>query len=134
MSCKAPQVLVVGRAAASAGCLRERLQQWGCECQFANSFHEARSLVGAQAFDLVLSEFHLEDGTAYPLIALARGSRTTVFFSQAVEDSCWWVPAVRRGRECLGANALRPQEFSRVLDEVLQELAGARAATAVDEA
>ena len=122
MSFKPPQVLLVGHGPAGAGCLLERLHHWGCECRFASNIEEARALLGAHAFDLVLSEFHLEDGTAYPLIALAQVARTTLFFSQAVEDSCWWLPAVEQGRACLGRGAFRPNEFSRVLDELLREV------------
>jgi hypothetical protein len=49
-------------------------------------------------------------------------SRTTLFYSQEVEDGCWWLPALRRGTNCFGAPAFRPSEFVTVLDETIEEI------------
>jgi hypothetical protein len=43
-----------------------------------------------------------------------------------VETSCFWLPAIDAGRDCLGSPALRPSEFARALEEMTRSL-GTRA-------
>jgi hypothetical protein len=53
---------------------------------------------------------------------LLSGSRITLFYALPVEEGCWWVPVLRIGDECIGEPALRPHEFSIVLDVIVKEL------------
>jgi hypothetical protein len=39
-----------------------------------------------------------------------------------VENSCFWLPAIDDGKECLGERALRPGEFASLLEEVTKYL------------
>ena len=117
-----PIVLLVGNNMSRAFRLVEWLQSLGCEYHIAASYQEARTLLETHRFDVVLSETDLSDGNAYRLIASVRESPASLFFCLAVQDSYWWLPAVTQGRECLGAPALRPAEFARVLQEILFEL------------
>ena len=118
-------VLLVGKNMSCASCLAEWLQRLGCEYRMTASYQEARTLLEMRRFDVVLSETDLSDGNSYGLISAVTGSPTSLFFCLAVEDSYWWLPAVTQGRECLGAPALRPAEFAKMLQQILFELTAA---------
>jgi hypothetical protein len=45
-----------------------------------------------------------------------------LFYSQPVEDGCWWLPALRHGQNCFGSSALRPSQFIAALDEAIEEI------------
>jgi CheY-like chemotaxis protein len=65
--------------------------------------------------DLVLSNTHLPDGTGFGLLAALAGLPVTAFLCLPVENSCFWLPAIDAGKECLGLPALRPSEFVSAL-------------------
>ncbi len=125
MSARRPTVLVVNASREDANCLFERLLQWGCECHTVRSCEEAETVLRARAFDVVLSPINLPDGHAYHLVPLVLDRPCTFFFSQSVEDGCWWIPAVEDGQQCLGTRALRPSEFCRRLDQLFRGIAAA---------
>lgn len=114
-------VLLVGDSARNASNLHEHLKRHGCFLCYATSCKEAVELFKTRAFDLVLSEFMLSDGTAYQLMPLLRGSETTMFFSNAVEDSCWWMNAILRGEDRSHDPGMRPREFRVLLDQILYD-------------
>jgi len=116
------KVLLVGENAQGSSYLAKRLQGRGCECEFALSYQEACWLLRAQDFDLVLSPMRLRDDSLFALIGLLDGSGITLFYSHAVENGCWWLPALRRGQECFGSSALRPSEFVAALEEAIEEI------------
>jgi hypothetical protein len=53
---------------------------------------------------------------------LLSGSRSTLFYALPIEKGCWWVPILKAGEECFGAPALRPTEFAKALDKVLEQI------------
>jgi hypothetical protein len=120
MSTKLVRVLLVGEGAKGFSSLLQRLAKRGCECHMATSCSEATRLFASHAFDLVLCADRMEGINA--LIASLIGSLTTLFRCYLVEDSCWWLPAVRHGEKCLGAPALRPGEFAYALDVIVEEI------------
>ncbi len=122
MGPRAPQILLVGKGVRQACALVERLRERGCACQLATSYGEARSLLEASGFDLVLSETDLPDGNAHHLRSLLAGSRTTLYYWLAVQDGCWWLPALEQGQQRWGAPALRPSEFAQALDAMLEQM------------
>jgi DNA-binding NtrC family response regulator len=117
-----PKVLLVGENPQGCSCLAQGLQERGCYCEFAASYPEICSLLRVQHFDLVLSPMRLRDASLFPLIDLLDGSGVTLFFSHAVEQGCWWLPALRRGERCFGSSALRPSEFVTALDDSIAEV------------
>jgi len=117
-----PRVLLIGESAQGCSLLSKRMEKRGCECNFVSSCLEALLRLDSQAFDLVLGPMRLRDGTLYSIIGFLEGSATTVFYSYAVEDGCWWLPALRRGQRCLGSPALRPSEFIVLLDKTIREM------------
>lgn len=112
-------VLLVGAGARHAPTLRDHLEKRGCVVLSAASCEEAIRRLKRRHFDIVLSEFLLSGGTAYQLIPLLQGTDTTMFFSKAVEDSCWWMNAVIDGQDRTAEPAMRPAEFRALLDEIL---------------
>ena len=115
-------MLLVGEKPQDSSCLAKRLRRRGCDCQFVVSCQEACSLLGVQAFDLVLSPLRLPGGSTFSLVALLEGSTTTLFYFEPVENGCWWLPALRNGHNCFGSSALLPSEFVPALDEVIEEI------------
>jgi CheY-like chemotaxis protein len=112
-------VLLVGKGARNSPVLQAHLEKRGCNVCFATSQEEAIELFHVRRFDVVLSEFMLYDGAAYQLIPPLLGTSTTMFFSNAVEDGCWWMTAVFNGQDCSGEPGMRPAQFTRRLDQIL---------------
>lgn len=119
MSPTPPQLLLVGKDANGASSLAGKLRGWGCRCDVASSCGEVCRLLNLRQFDVVLCEIDLPDGRGYRLIPLLLESQSSLFFSLPVEDGCWWLPAIVRGRHCFGSRALRPDEFARELRQLL---------------
>ena len=122
MDAKKLKVLLIGKSQGRYSPLSNRLRRRECDCRFATSSQEVRLLLDSHSFDLMLGPIRLNGDSLYPLIGLLGGSRTTLFYSQAVEDGYWWLPALRRGMNCFGAPAIRPSQFVTVLDETIEEI------------
>jgi hypothetical protein len=121
MDTKKLKALLIG-CSGEYSILASRLPKNKCDCWFAISRQEVYRLLDNRSFDLVLAPIRLNDESLYPLISRLDGSDTTLFYSQAVEDSCLWLPALRWGENCFGAAALRPSEFVTALDATIQEI------------
>jgi hypothetical protein len=117
-----PDALLIGSNPRSDSPLSRRLGKQGCDCWFAPSRQKACDLIETHGFDLVLGPTRLDGSSLHPLIRRLDGSDSTLFYFQSVEDGCWWLPALLRGRNCFGAPALRPRQFVTVLDEVIEEI------------
>lgn len=116
------KIMLVGENPQGSSYLVSRLEGQGCECRFATSYQEACTLLRQGRYDLVLSPIRLCSGSVFPLIDVLEGSGTTLFYSHAVEDSCWWLPALRKGQRCFGSPALRPSEFINALGGIIGEI------------
>jgi hypothetical protein len=125
---KVVKVLLIDENPQRSSYLTERLVKKGCGHEFANSLGEAVSRIRANDYDLVLSATRLRDGGAFLLMDLLEGSNVTLFYFHAVEEGCWWLPGLRRGRKCFGSSAVRPSDFVPMLDEVIDEIQAAQTA------
>jgi CheY-like chemotaxis protein len=114
------EVLLVGDSFQSAHALTDRLQRWGFRCHLAGDMRAAFYVLSSHPVDLVLSNTHLSDGTGFDLLMAVAGLPVTAFLCLPVENSCFWLPAVDAGKECLGLPALRPAEFVSALEEMAQ--------------
>jgi len=85
----------------------------------------ANDFLSSRPVDLVLSNTHLSDGTGFGLLAALGGLPVTAFLCLPVENSCFWLPAINGGKECLGLPAPRPSEFSRAIEEMTRCLSAA---------
>lgn len=122
MPTKTPKALLVGENHHASSRLAKYLQKRGFHCEFASSCQEVVSLVGVRDFHLVLSPIRLRNSSLYFLMDFLEGSEVTLFYFQTVEKGCWWLPAMRRGKRCLGSSALRPSDFVSALDEAIGEV------------
>ena len=121
MTLSGTDVLLVGQNLHGARTLTERLHRWGFKCQRAGSIRTALGLLGSRPFDLVLSNTRLSDGTGFGFLVALAGLPVTVFLCLPVENSCFWLPAMDGGKECLGLlPALRPSEFVSTLVDMVQ--------------
>lgn len=114
--------LLIGEHSQGSLHLIRHLEVQRCECLFVTSYQEARSLLKFQAFDFVLSPIRLRNSSLFPLLNQLEGSHVSLFYFQVVEKGCWWLPALRLGRNCFGTYALRPSEFSTSLGEIMGEI------------
>jgi len=118
MTLSGRDVLLVGHSFHSTHALADRLHSWGFRCHYATNLRIANELLTSVPVDLVLSNTHLCDGTGFGLLRALAGLPVTAFLCLPVENSCFWLPAIDAGRECLGLPALRPAEFAGVLEEM----------------
>lgn len=126
MKLSGKHVLVVGQSFRSADTLTDRLGRCGLLCRVASNVRAASDLIRSTPVDLVLGETHLSDGTGFGLLGTSVGFRVTAFLCLPVENSCFWLPAIDAGKQCLGLPALRPSEFASTLERMAQSLAAAR--------
>lgn len=116
---KIPTVLMIGSSESDFASVRRHLEGQGCDCRFVSSYAEGLKLFGQLRFDLILSSGvpGIRNVTSSLL-----GLPVSVFCSHPIEDSCLWLPVLVAGKECLGEPALHPKEFSKRLDQILDEL------------
>lgn len=118
-----PTVLLVGKSLTLSNFFAENLRRRGCLCCLTDCYRDAVSLLEKTDFDLVLSEMHLSDGSAFPLMARLEKSGTTLYYCVGVYHGSWWLPAVERGRIAWGEAAMRPEDFRTVLAQVIADIA-----------
>jgi len=116
------QVLLVADGPQVFSLSQRQLESKGCRCDFAKSQRVLGELLNEKQFDIVLTVHRLEGSSTDWLGAALSGSRTTLFYALSVEVGCWWVPVLRIGTDCFGAPAMRPREFSDVLNEIVHEI------------
>ncbi|MBI3485021.1 MAG: hypothetical protein HY012_07710 [Acidobacteria bacterium] len=113
--------LLVGANVQSYLGLQRQLSKRGWESCLVCSCQEALTLLAKKDFDLVISGLSLSDGKGSGLIPLLTGRNTNLFFYLQVEDGCWWLPAIRRGKECWGAAAIPWKDFGASVETLLEE-------------
>jgi hypothetical protein len=118
MTTPGTDVLLVGPDFTFGESLPERLREWGFQCHFVNTARMASKLLRSQKIDVLLATTSLPDGSGFSLVAALSGLVVTAFLCLPVEDSCFWLPVVERGRPCLGSPALRPKDFARAIREL----------------
>jgi hypothetical protein len=80
----------------------------------------ALQFLKSRGVDVVLSQMRLPDGSGFSLVAILAGLPVTAFLCVPLEDSCLWLPAIDRGRDCRGEEMLWPADFARALEELAQ--------------
>lgn len=114
------RVLLISETEQGCSNLRRLLESRGCHCWFVGSFDDVAALFHQHSFQMVLSTipFHQYDRFLRRLSELP----STVFQSFQVEQGCWWLPIVRKGKDCLGAPALRANEFLGAVEQIVEEI------------
>ena len=111
-------VLLVGESVGRSPKLLGWLNSRGCLCHCAISYCDACDLISRTQFDLVISEYQLADRTAFPLLDLLDGSPATLLFLTVVENGSLWLPMLERGKRCIGAPVLCPNNLTATLDKL----------------
>jgi hypothetical protein len=120
------RVLLVGESTRSFQHLAQRLERRHCRCRTATSYNEAKQMIGEEVPDIVLSTVPPHQVGISALAGMLTGTEASFFHAHPVEDSCWWLPALRRGEPCFGTPALRPGQFTSVLDRLVEEIRAER--------
>jgi len=111
---------------------------WGCaelhrwldnresRCEYSTRYHDACSRISRMRFDLVFSEYHLPDRSAFPLLDVLAGSPATLFFARALKNDFLWLLMLDRGRRCVGTRVVRSSNIHGVLDGALLAIENTR--------
>ena len=99
---------------------RQMFERNDCQVRFCRVPQEVVELSNLREFDIVLSSTRIPGETVRGLITLLSGSHASAFCSLRVEESYWWLPVLRFGRDCLGTPAFRLGDFTRVFDQLVK--------------
>ena len=122
METRMVKALVIGDGARTPSSLIQHLEQRKCSCESANCYADAGTLLESTRYDLVLSPMRIGGSSVFNLMERLKGSVTTVFYFVAMEQGCWWLPAMSRGQFSFGGSAYRPSEFLPILDKTIDEI------------
>jgi hypothetical protein len=116
------KVLVVDERLQEPCAYRRMLGRNDCQCFFASSQKDVALMLELGTVDIVLSSLKIPGKSIHWLIALLSGSRASAFYSLRLEESYWWVPVLKLGKECLGTPAFPPSGFAGVFDQLVKEI------------
>jgi CheY-like chemotaxis protein len=111
--------LLVGREFLDSPVVTDWFLKRRRKCVVASTISEVGELSKSRNFDLVLSNYHLPDGTGFSLIDRFQHLPVSLFVSHPVEDGCIWLPGILRGVMCWGTAALQPRDFVRLLVDII---------------
>jgi hypothetical protein len=119
------RVLIVGENARRATDLLERLESLACEISFAENCAITLLLLKQHQFDIILSQLTLADGNACQFLGPLRGTRTHMFFSDGLENGCWWLRVLDRGQNLwLKPTLMGPWDLLFVLGRCIRQECG----------
>jgi DNA-binding NtrC family response regulator len=108
------KILLVGSRVAGPSFIHG-LSRLDYECKTLDTLGEALQLLKTEPFQMVLAQVRLEDGSGSTLMGPVVESGGDLFLHVVVQNGSVWMPAVRKGRDCWGASALKPGDFKRQL-------------------
>lgn len=120
------RVLLLGESPGNFHYLRKSLERRRCRCRCLRSYAEARRVVSEETPDIVLSAIPPQPGAISSMSEQLSGSRASFYYACPVENGCWWMAALHRGKRCFGAPAMRPAKFAALLDQVVEEIRNER--------
>jgi hypothetical protein len=115
-----PSVLLVGRNGSWGTLVLKSLGKFECELSFAAPQIVTADYVRNGAYDLILLDSTVSPEQRRQLASELIGSEASIFYTFPVENGCWWLPTLRRGKDCHGAPAFRRREFPFELERILQ--------------
>lgn len=119
LSC--PTVLLVGRNGSWSSSILRTLEKMESELSYAVPQAVTAEFVRNGGYHLVLLDSSVTAEQRRRLTVELAGTRASIFYTFPVENGCWWLPALRRGRDCHGCPAFRRNEISEEIERVLQE-------------
>jgi hypothetical protein len=115
----APNILLVGRNGSWGTVLLKSLAKFRSELSFVAPASATAKFVAKGGFDLILLDSTVTPEQRRQLASDLAGTSASVYYSFPVETGCWWLPALRRGRDCHGAPAFRRNEFPVEIERIL---------------
>lgn len=112
-------ILLVGREFLESPAVIDWFLKRQRRCLVAPTVNEVGKLSKSLKFDLILSNYHLPDGTGSALIDRFQNLPVSLFLSHPVEDGCIWLPGILRGVIGWGTAALKPRAFGRLLADLI---------------
>jgi hypothetical protein len=119
-----PAVLLVGRNGSWGSVVLKSLEKSCCELSFEVPQNVTARFARKSAYDVILLDSTVPPEQRKELVAGLAGSQTSIYYTFPVENGCWWLPALRRGQDCLGEPAFRRNEFPLELERILGDLTG----------
>jgi hypothetical protein len=119
-----PNVLLVGKSGSWGTLLLRYLERFRSELSLAAPRTVTSEYVRKGGFDLVILDSTVTPEHRRQLASELVGAEVSIFYTFPVENGCWWVPSLRRGRDCHGAPAFRSNEFPFELMRILQDQTG----------
>jgi hypothetical protein len=116
------KILVVDQKLQEPCAYRRIVERNDCLCLFASSPEEVAAMADLRSVDIVLSSLKIPGKSVHWLIALLSGTRASAFYSLRLEESYWWVPVLKLGKECLGTPAFPASGFAGVFDQLVEEI------------
>lgn len=115
-----PSVLLVGRSGSWGTSVVKSLEKFGSELFFAAPQTVTSEYVRKGAYNLILLDSTVPPEQRRKLAFELIGSEASIFYTFPVENGCWWLPALRGGKDCHGAPAFRRNEFPFELERILR--------------
>jgi hypothetical protein len=115
-----PSVLLVGRNGSWGTAVLRSLEKYGSELTFAAPDAVMSELLKRSGHALILLDSTVSPEQRKELVADLTGSAISIFYTFPVENGCWWLPALRQGKDCHGSPAFRRNEFPFELERILQ--------------
>jgi hypothetical protein len=116
-----PPVLLVGRSGSWGTPALKSLEKFGAQSVIVSPQTATPEYVMEKRFAIILLDSTVSRDVRKRLASGLAGTSVSIFYTFPVENGCWWLPTLRRGRECHGAPAFRRNEFSVELERMLQE-------------
>jgi len=120
-----PNVLLVGRNGSWGTAVIRCLEKFRSEFSFVAPQTVTPEFVRKGAYNLILLDSTVPPEQRRQLASGLIGSEASIFYTFPVENGCWWLPTLRRGRDCHGTPAFRRNEFPFELERILQDQAEA---------
>jgi hypothetical protein len=115
-----PSVLLVGRNGSWGTLVLKSLEKFGSELFFEPPQTVTSEYVRMGAYNLILLDSTVSPEQRRQLASELLGSNVSIFYTFPVENGCWWLPTLRRGKNCHGTPAFRRNEFPFELERILQ--------------
>ena len=113
------RILVVGDLLPGTGETLRRFSNAGLASRQVRNLREARDLLSAFDFHLILSAEILSDGRGYDLAETVSRRTGTLVVGVALSETCLWLPVVYRGVNVLGRRALAPEALEAEMKSLL---------------
>lgn len=116
-----PNVLLVGRNGSWGTPVLRTLERFRSELSFAAPQTVTPEFVRKGAYNLILLDSTVPPEQRRQLASELIGSEASIFYTFPVENGCWWLPTLRRGKDCHGTPAFRRNEFPFELERIVQD-------------